>query len=509
MKQHTLKFYYDRLKEKELIIKSEGLEAIKDQTVSYLDYRSQTMKPGSLFVCKGRGFKEIYLDEAIEKGAMAYVSEIDYHKGVPCIQVADVTKALSVLSMVYYGDPADALKLVGLVGTKGKSTTAYYVKSVIDAYLKGIGGTETAIISSIDTYDGVEKFESHLTTPESLELQKHFYNATQSNMDYLVMETSSQALKYGRVFDLLYDVSVFLNMGEDHISDIEHTSFEDYLESKLKIFSQSKIACVNLDSAYIEEILAASKAAEKVITFSTKEKADLYAYDIKKDGINTLFKVKCKAFDQPFILTMPGLFNVENALATIAIANALEIPYEYIYEGLKAARSSGRMEVYTGKDKSIIALVDYAHNKLSYEKLFESVAFEFPGYKVITLFGCPGGKAKNRREDLGVLAAKHSDFLYITEEDPGPEAVLDICEDIAGYVEPIMSNYLIYEDREKAISDCIKMAEPNSILLILAKGNETRQKRGTEYAYYKSDVVCVEEAFKEKDKGCCCQCTGC
>ena len=209
-------------------------------------------------------------------------------------------------------------------------------------------------------------------------------------MEYAQMEVSSQALKYHRVDDMKFDVGIFLNISEDHISPIEHADFEDYFSSKMLMFGKTKTAVVNLDADYIDRILEEAKAAEEVITFSTKDSsADYFAYHIRKEGNETRFSVKCEAFDEEFILTMPGLFNVENALGVIAAAVKFGIPKEYIHSGLLRARSSGRMELYASKDKNILAIVDYAHNKLSFEIVF-IYERRIPGLCDCVYFRLPG-----------------------------------------------------------------------------------------------------------------------
>lgn len=488
MQKYLLEEYIERLYEKGMLIQHNcTLEALKS-TVENVAYDSRKVSRNTLFICKGANFKEEYLDGAASKGAIAYISAVDYGKDIPCILVNDIKGALSLAAIIFYNNPAEKLTIVGITGTKGKSTTAYYVKYILDEYLKSRGLPESGIISSIDTFDGVIKQESHLTTPESLELQMHFGNAVNSGLKYMVMEASSQALKYGRLHGVEFDVSVFLNISEDHISPIEHNDMEDYLSSKLRIFSQSKAACVNVDSDKLERIMEASTASGRVLTFGTRESADIYGYNIKKNGFDTIFNVRCDRFDKQFMLTMPGLFNVENALAAISVAYILQIPDEYIYTGLMKARSSGRMEFYSNESKDRIVIVDYAHNKLSFTKLYEAVKAEFPGMKIYTVFGCPGGKALLRRKDLGQLAGLHSDKVFLTAEDPGPEDVREISEDIARFVREYNENYEIIDDRGAAIKKAILSSEPNTVILITGKGNETRQKIGSQYVPVPSDV---------------------
>ena len=451
MKKFKLYEYVEKLSKNDLIVTS-NVEKNRDVVINKVCYNSNDVEKDTLFVCKGVKFKEEYLKDAIVSGAIAYISETKYNVDIPCILVSDIQKALAIVSKMYFNNPTDILNMIGITGTKGKSTTAYYIKSILDSYMKEVDGTDTAILSSINNYDGKTSVESVLTTQESYEIEKYARNAVESNLKNLVMEVSSQALKKNRVYGITYDEAVFLNISEDHISNIEHPDFNDYFESKLKIFNQSKVACVNLNMDNIENLLKVldyAKNSEKIITFGTTRNADVFAYNIEKKGLHTSFKVRTPYFNNKILLTMPGLFNIENALAAIAVSVAMKIPYKNIYEGLKVARSSGRMELYTNKDKKIIAIVDYAHNKLSFEKLYESTIKEYPDRKIVTVFGCPGGHAIIRRRDLGVLSGLNSDITYLTAEDPGMEKTEDICEEIAGYVKKLEENTKLLKIEER------------------------------------------------------------
>lgn len=494
--KYAWKSYLELLSQADLV-KEYDLGEEADHEVGYLTYNSKEVKADTFFICKGAAFKAQYLEESASAGAFAYVSEVKYDVDIPYIIVKDIRRAMPILAKKYFESPAESLKVTGITGTKGKSTTTYYIKAIIDDYMDATGGKESAMISTIDVYDGVIKKESHITTPESVELQEHFRHAVDSGIEYLTMEVSSQALKYNRVDELEFDTGIFLNISEDHVSPIEHADFEDYFSSKLRIFPQTKTAIVNLDMDFAERTLEEAKKAEKVLTFGTKEGADIYGYDIHKDGHDILFRVKCDRFDEDFMLTMPGLFNVENALAAIAVAYEYEIPLEYIKSGLKRARSSGRMEFYPSKDNRIIAIVDYAHNKLSFEKLFESIRKEYPTYKLCTIFGCPGKKSLARRHDLGTIAGMYSKKVYITAEDPGFEPVEDISRDIAQYVEAQNCPYVMIEDRGEAIKAAIEEVDEPTILLITGKGNETRQKYGSEYLDCPSDVEYTKKYLEE------------
>ena len=506
MKTYKLKDYIHLLEKENLIISTElgeHFEHLCNQAVAKVEHNSKEVIPNTLYICKGLNYKREYLEEAIHNGAMMYVAESENvsNAGFPHIVVKDIRKALAAIACMYYDFPASKINMIGITGTKGKSTSAYYIKSILDHYMKRKGLMDTAIVSSIDTYDGKSCRESLITSPESIDLQEIIANSVDSHIQNLVMEVSSQALKLNRVHDIDYKVGVFLNISEDHISTIEHPNFEDYFSSKLKFFKQVETACVNLDSDYIDRILEAAQNAKKVVTFSTKDPlADIYGYDIKKvDHTSISFRVKTSKFEEDMLLTMPGLFNVENALASIATATVLDIPFEDIYEGLKVAKASGRMESYVSHDGNIIVIVDYAHNKLSFQKLYESTKQEYPNKKIITVFGCPGGKAQLRRKDLGHLSGIHSAISYLTAEDPGPEETIDICKEIASYITKEHGKYKIIEDRGQAIKQAI-LENPNSVILITGKGNETRQKYGKQYLPCLTDTEYAKEALEEYDK---------
>ena len=492
----TLKYYRDALEKAGLVRESN----IGEENVEYISYNSNDVRENTLFICKGAHFKLEYLKSAEEKGACCYVSETKHDTDCGYIIVSDIRHAMGIIVNIYYENIWSKLNLIGITGTKGKSTTTYFVKYILDEYLKAKRKPQSGVISSIDTYDGVESFESHLTTPEPLDLHRHFKNAVDSSIEYMTMEVSSQALKYDRVYGVEFGVGCYLNIGEDHISDIEHPNFDDYFYSKMKLFDQTKIACVSLDTLRRDEVLKAASKCERMITFSTEDRsADIYAYDIKKVGNDTSFMVHTPSFDNEFVLTIPGLFNVQNALAAIAICTALQIPEHYMYVGLMKARSSGRMEIYQNADNQVIVIVDYAHNKLSFENLYKSVLKEFPNRKIYTVFGCPGYKALQRRHDLGMLSGKYSDKVFITEEDPGEEPLGDICRDIAKYVDEAGGKYEIIEDRGEAIRRAIFESDTDSIVLVTGKGNETRQKRGTEYVPCMTDVEYTLKYLKEYD----------
>ncbi len=504
--------YWQLLQKHDLLSANQGMSpALASRPVALVSYDSQTVVPDSMFIVKGAHFKADYLRQAIANGAFVYLAQEDWETNggaplaeaggdIPCLRVRDIRLAMALMADFYYEHPSAALQVVGITGTKGKSTTTYYLKYIFDEYAKSVGKPESGILSSIDTHDGVESFESHLTTPEPLELQRHLYHAAQSRLDHLTMEVSSQALKYGRMVGVELAAAVFLNIGYDHISPIEHPDFDDYFAAKRKVFAYSNLAVVNLDMEEADKVLAASANVPRRITFSQVDpSATVYASQVRKDGRDIVFRVRTPRYSREFRLTMPGLFNVQNALAAIAVCEGLSIPEQAIYVGLMKARVPGRMEVYRNANSHITAIVDYAHNRLSFEKLFESVRVEYPGQRVVIVFGCPGSKAVDRRKDLSQIAGRYSDLVIITEEDPGYEDVMDISREMAPWVEAEGCDYSIEPHRGEAIRSAIMGCDRPTVLLITGKGAETRQKRGAEYVDCTSDVDYVKEYLHEYD----------
>ena len=506
-----------------------GMKELGAREVKAVTYNSKEAAEGTLFVVKGAHFREQYLNDAIEKGAVCYVREDPDAPDAPgcrivsdeeasaagkrikekakdsCLDiwVRDVRKAMPVIAETFYGKLSDDLRMVGITGTKGKSTTAYFMRYILDDYMAGTGGCRSAICSGIDNYDGVIEEESHLTTPEIMELYQHMDNALNSGISYMTMEVSSQALKYDRVTGIEFAAGAFLNIGSDHISAIEHPDFNDYLEAKLRLFEHCRKACINLDCDEQERIKAASADCPYVITFSQKDgNANVYGYDVKSCEGKVTFRASGRSiegyedFDEEFALGTFGTINVENGLAAIALSALLGVPLEYVKSGLAKAVSPGRMEVFYSEDGKRIAIVDYAHNKLSYEKFFETIKGEFPDKKMMIVFGCPGGKAFARREELGTIAGHNCTYSIITEEDYGEEDVNKICREIAGFVEAAGGKCEIITDRVEAIKKAITLMDDDTILFLPGKGRETREKRGIKYIDTPSDADVVIEFMK-------------
>lgn len=503
----TVKDFADRLQQEELI-KGFAFYGRENCPITSITYDSRKAGQGSLFLCKGNAFREEYLTEAIRRGAVCCVTERRMDVEFPYILVDNVRKAQAVIGAFYYDNPHRQLSLTGITGTKGKTTTAYYLKAILDEWQRSRKTKQNnfgkegscGLLSTICSWDGKEKKRASLTTPEAFELYRHFRNAADTGMQHMVMEVSSQALKYQRVYGLHYDVGIFLNISEDHISPQEHSDFEDYFSAKLSLFRQVKIACVNLDSQFSRRILSTARLAERVITFGTQKNADIYGSRVTKGRDGVSFHVRTPDFERTIHLGMHGLFNVENALAAIAAAYAYKVPADVVERALVGVHVDGRMEKYESRDGRIMAIVDFAHNRLSFEKLYDSVLQEFQGYSIYTVFGCPGGKALNRRRDLGLIAGLLSKKVYLTADDPGLENACDIAREVGRYMEIVGCPHIYIESRSHAIRTAVAQAaakHQKSVILILGKGHETSQKFGKRIYDYPSDAALVREAIQD------------
>lgn len=478
-------------------------EPFRRKKVLFLTFDSREAKEGTLFICKGAGFREKFLRDAVDLGAVAYVSEKSYDVTVPGIIVSDIRKAMAVLADKFYGSAWKKLNIIAFGGTKGKSTSTCFMKYVVDEYMKKTGGKPSGLLSTICYYDGGKVQESRLTTPEAVELHRHMARAVENGITWMELEVSSQALKYHRVDGLRFNVGVFLNISRDHISSVEHKDFGDYFESKMKMFPMTDHAVVNLDSGFSNMALEAASSAGDVTTFSIEDPgADYYGYDIENWGEGYSFKVKGKNISGRFAIGMLGLFNVENAMAVIAAAGVCGIPEDCVRKGLIQARAAGRMELFATCDNKIVVLVDYAHNDLSFRKLFETVEKEGQDRSVYTVFGCPGGKAVERRADLGRIAGRYSRKVFLVPEDPGKESAEDISREISGYVNRENCQYEIVDDRGLGIEKAMRQAEESgrpAMILVTGKGRETRQKIGQEYVECPSDVDHVKKQIRKYD----------
>lgn len=475
----------------------------EDRPILSLSYHSREVTPHCLFVCKGANFQPSYLEDAQKLGATCYIATEKYNEDSDYIIVSDLRLALGRVTAFHFQNlhpQRISLPLLGITGTKGKTTTALMLRSILDVHAEKTGQQPSALLSTILTYDGKEELPSRLTTKEPIELNRHIDNAHLSRCSALTMEVSSQAVKYHRIFGLRFVMGCYLNIGEDHISPQEHPDFQDYFQSKLQFFQQCKTVSVNLDGVHTAEVIRAVPKSSTLVTCSRiYPTADFYVKFVEKQGIGTKFQLVTPRGEEEYSINMAGLFNIDNALAAISVAHHLNIPSEHIAEGLLLGRSPGRMEYYASADENIHIMVDYAHNKMSFQALFTSILEEFPNKKIVAVFGCPGGKALDRRSEMGKIADQYADYCFLTEDDPANEAVEDICKEIAQYMPK--GRYEIQPDRRLAIeAACNLYPQEPKLLLLLGKGAESDQRRGNLYVKHPSDAELAQAFLQGYDK---------
>lgn len=489
----------DILKERRLLIRTVGEKERVPQEISYLTCDSRAVVPGTLFICKGASFKPEYLQQAADRGAIAWLSEeeLETCQNVPGLIVSDIRKTMAVVSAAVFEYEPGVPQLTGITGTKGKTTTAWYLKAMLDEWAKEKGEPESGLISTVETYDGICRKEAEMTTPEAPRVHELLANARKSGLSHMTMEVSSQALKYRRVRELRFQVGIFLNISEDHISPLEHEDFEDYFSAKLTMFRQTETACINLDSDYAERILKAARKSGRTVTFGKGREADFRYSEVKilEGGIS--FRVTCAQFSEQFRLSMKGRFNIENAMAAIAAACVYGVPVRCMKKALAQTQVPGRMEMCFSQDGNVCGIVDFAHNRLSFERLYDAVYQECSQYtNVIAVFGCPGGKALNRRRELGIIAGLFSDHVFVTTDDPGTEPPEQIAGELRHYVELAGCTCDCIADRETAIRSAISMAKRSTektVILLLGRGSERYQKIGGHSVEYPTDSVLMRK----------------
>ena len=478
--------------EKENLLIEHNIDNL-DTEIDFISHDSRNIINNTLFFCKGTYFKEEYLWDAIKKGAVCYEAEKKYNlNGLDCnyIIVGDIRKSIALIAPLYYNYAYKNLELIGITGTKGKTTVAYFIKNILDEFTQ----SKTGFSSSIEKYTGKRSEEAHINTPEPCVLQQYFHEAYTSNIKYFTMEVSSQAYKLGRVRNIKFNNGIFLNISEDHIGPLEHEDFDDYFNCKLELMKNSSNIVINAEMDCFEQVLGAAKSSEtlKRITLygseKYKDKCDYYYSEIKKDGDVLTFNVRNDKIEndycESFAIRTYGLFNVENATAAIAMCKTLGVDCESIRRGLIKTEVPGRMNII--ENNGVTVIVDYAHNFLSFTNLYESLVEDYSGRKIISVGGAPGGKAYKRRKDFAEIVGGNSDYIYLTAEDPQYEDVIKICEEIAGYMRDI--SYEIIPDRSEAVTKAVKNAVSGDVVVLLAKGTEEYQKVDGIMEPYESDL---------------------
>lgn len=466
-------------------------------------YNTKEVTPGSLLFCKGR-FKPEYMQGVDDRGLGTYVAtqDLSAYTKAPGLIVSDASKAMSLLSAMFFGYPQDELTVIGVTGTKGKTTTSYFTQAIISA----ASGGKAALFSSVDNcLDGHTYVESDLTTPESLDAFRMMRQAVDNGMEYLVMEVSSQAYKVSRVYGLEFDVAAFLNISPDHISPIEHPTFEDYLYCKRQLVANTGALVLGAECEHRGLIgQDAALAGVPVTTFALDDPAaDVVA--VPADERHTAFSIRAFGEDLGTVsLALDGDFNYANAAAAVALAAAagVDVGPESL-KAMESVRISGRMEEFGDGDGNVLAIVDYAHNYASVKALLDFVDQRYgerdPEVTLVT--GSAGDKAFDRRQEMVEAAQDRIAHLILTHEDTDTESIAGICRTMLGYVtNPALDASIILnrtEALETALADARRRAAAGrmQIVLVIGKGNERWLKVNNRHMPYEGDDAVVERVL--------------
>lgn len=464
------------------LLKGVNYEIIKgeERDVTDVIYDNRKVTPGSLFVCvKGVHFDgHDAISDVIKKGAKAILVErdVEVEEDVTIIKVESTRYAMAFVAASYYGHPASSLKVIGITGTKGKTTTSYMVKSILEH-----AGYKVGLIGTVETIIGDVHIPSVNTTPESYVLQKTFKDMVEAGIQVVVMEVSSQALMLHRTQGFTFEIGILTNISEDHIGPNEHPSFEHYMHCKGLLFKQCKKGIVNCDDAHYKTVLEGHTC--ELETFGLHENADLRAENldlIKKPGeLGISFDAK-GLIDLHVEIPTPGKFSVYNALTAMAICAHFNVNKEDMQEALLHAKAKGRIEMVKVSDDFTL-MIDYAHNAFGLESLLTTLKDYHP-HRLVVLFGCGGNRSKLRRYEMGEVSGRLADLTVITSDNPRDEDPMDIIKDIEIGMAKTDGQYVEIPDRREAIAYVIEHGEPGDIIVLAGKGHEDYQEiKGKKY----------------------------
>ncbi len=479
----------------------EGIKAKGDLEIDIKDITNDSRKAtkNSMFIAV-KGFEtdgHSYIKDVVEKGAKVImiedkesIKDLLDKENLTIIMVPDTRKALAICSCNFYGNPSSKFVLVGVTGTKGKTTTTYMIKHMLEKQGKKVG-----LIGTIATYINGKKIEdSARTTPESIELQKRFAEMVKEKVEVVVMEVSSQSLKYDRVYGCNFDIGVFTNFSEDHISPKEHPDMEDYFQSKVKLFDMCKLAYINTDDLQGNKIVRMNKCETK--TYGIDNAADLLAKDITITNSYADFRVKLGQRNERVKVGIPGRFSVYNSLAAISIAQKLGVAPEVIKEALEEVRVPGRSEL-VNNSKDLNIMIDYAHSPESLENILSAVK-EYTTGRVISVFGCGGDRDAKKRSIMGEISGRIADYTIITSDNPRTEEPEKIVEQIEEGIKKTNGKYECIVDRREAIKKAITMANKRDIIVLAGKGHEPYQEINNK-TYPFDERIIVREIIEEME----------
>lgn len=456
--------------------------------VTSVEFDSRKVAEGSMFVAV-KGFNSdghSYIKSALEKGASVIVADEDdcpysdeelkaMAQGTDaCVfKVKDTRLQCALLSSEFFGHPEKKLHMIGITGTKGKTTISFMVKDILEA-----AGRKTGLIGTVFDIVGEEKIHASHTTPEARDNYEMLSKMADCGSDSCVMEVSSQGLKLDRVYGIRYDIGCFTNFYEDHIGGNEHPDMEDYLNCKLKLWEQTKTAVINLDTPVTGAVLKkAQMCGCDIVTYGLSDGCDIQAYNLEngmKDGrAGTYFDLVSPWYNGRLFVAIPGEFNVYNALCALAAAFLSGVSADAVIKSLSHIEVPGRLQPVKN-DLGITILVDYAHNAASLENVLDTLKKACEG-RVITVFGCGGDRSHTRRFEMGEVAGNKSDYTIVTSDNPRTEDPEVIVGHIVSAIEKTPGRFETVIDRAQAIHKAISIAEPGDIVLIAGKGHEDYQ----------------------------------
>lgn len=437
-----------------------------DIEISGIAYDSRHVKPGYLFIAI-KGFEtdgHKYINSAIENGAVAVMGEDSCECPCTYVKTPDSRKAMALCAAAFYGNPERKLKIIGITGTNGKTTTTYLIRQIL--MMKGL---RCDLIGTNQTIIGDEEIESSRTTPESLDLFATFAKMAESGGEYVVMEVSSHSLELDRVYGITFETAVLTNITQDHLDF--HKTMENYADAKAKLFSMSKSSAINMDDGFAERII--KSVSGSLLTYSLEKESDVQAQNLRMSERGVIFDISLGDDTYEMRLGIPGKFSVYNALAAICACKNIGLDITDIEKGLVLAKSvKGRIEVvHTNTPYTVI--IDYAHTPDGLVNIICAVR-DFAKGRVITVFGCGGNRDATKRPKMGRIAEELSDIAIVTSDNPRCEKPGAIIDDILAGMEK--DNHIVVENRKEAISHAMKIAQENDIIILAGKGHETYQE---------------------------------
>ncbi len=484
---------------KELLagIEYECIRGTEDTEVTDLIYDSRKVVPGSVFICIPGAITDghVYAAEAVRAGAKALVvereTELPPEAEATVVRVEDARYAMAFMSAAFFGHPAEEMKIIGITGTKGKTTTTYLVKSILEQT-----GRKVGLIGTIEIIIGEEHIHADHTTPESYLIQKYFRQMADAGCDTVVMEVSSQGLMLHRTQGFIFDFGIFTNLEPDHIGQGEHKDFDDYLHCKSLLFRQCRVGIVNHDDEHWEAVTQGHTCTLE--TYGIDSRADLRAENIsflrEAGNLGMGFDVK-GLVEFSVRIAAPGKFSVYNALTAIAICRHFHVEEAAVRQALSKAKVKGRIELVKVSDEFTL-MIDYAHNAMALKSLLTTLRAYEP-HRLVCLFGCGGNRAKSRRYEMGEVSGTLADLTIITSDNPRREEPQAIIDDIKEGIGRTEGKYVEICDRKEAIAYAIAHGEPGDIIVLAGKGHEDYQEiNGVKYPM--DERVLIREILESK-----------